>query len=55
MGTNDQIMVRRGRRYTNTFPNNLNTVNLNLFPILEGYKLEEKDLISARSYGNIYP
>ena len=33
-GTNDQIMLKGGseggRRYTNTFPSNLKTINLNI-------------------------
>ena len=43
-----------GWRYTNTFPSNLNTVNLNLYPDYGGYKLEEKALNSRKNYGSTY-
>ena len=34
-----QVMPRRRIRFSNTFSSYLKTVSLNVFPIMEGYKL----------------
>ena len=45
-GTNGQIMPRERWSFTNPFSNNLDTVNLTIFPNHEGYTLEDKSLAS---------